>query len=110
MKSAGMELDHWQQESGRAILNRLLVASMAAATVWSLQRATSVEAPEFKDLLVKLSGKTVKRTKPHTDGALLSGLFVLLRIFDFLEHINGDPSKIANIKNTLQKIIPKPRE
>jgi hypothetical protein len=43
MKSAGMELDHWQQESGRAILNRLLVASPAAA-IWSLQRATSDEA------------------------------------------------------------------
>jgi len=90
MKSAGMELDHWQLESGMAILNRLLVASMAAATVWNLQRFTSVEATEFKDLLVKLSGKTVKRARPHTSGTLLSGLFVLLRIFDFLEQMNGN--------------------
>jgi hypothetical protein len=33
MKSGGQELKHWQQESASAILNRLLVASMAAAVV-----------------------------------------------------------------------------
>jgi len=110
MKSAGMELDHWQQESGGAILNRLLVASMAAATIWSLQCVTSAEATEFKNLLVKLSGKTVKRTRPHTCGALLSGLFVLLRILDFLEQVNWDFNKIANIKTTLKKFIPQLRE
>jgi len=55
-----MELDHWQQESGYAIMNRLLVASMAATMIWNLQQITSVEASEFKDILVKLCGKTVK--------------------------------------------------
>lgn len=34
MKSGGQQLEHWQQESGLAILKRLLVASMATATVW----------------------------------------------------------------------------
>jgi hypothetical protein len=61
-------------------------------------------------LPAKLSGKTVKRTRPHTDGALLSGLFVLLRIFDFLEHVNGNPDKIASIKTTSKKIMPYLRE
>ncbi|MCL2349142.1 MAG: transposase, partial [Planctomycetaceae bacterium] len=103
MKSAGMKLDHWQQESGYAIMNRLLVASMAAATIWSLQRTTGNEATEFKDLLVKLSGKTVKRTRPHTCGALLSGLFVLLRILDFLEQVDFDVDKIAKIQNQLKR-------
>ncbi len=110
MKSAGMELDHWQQESGYAIMNRLLVASMAATTIWSLQRTTGDEATEFKDLLVKLSGKTVKRTKPHTSGALLSGLFVLLRIFDFLDQVDFDPGKIAKIQNQLKLFLPFLRE
>lgn len=110
MKGAGMELDHWQRESGYAIMNRLLVASMAAATIWSLQRTTGDDATEFKDLLVKLSGKTVKRTKPHTSGALLSGLFVLLRIFDFLDQVDFDPGKIAKIQNQLKLFLPFLRE
>jgi hypothetical protein len=42
MKSGGQELEHWQQESAPAILKRLLVASMAAAMVWRLQRNTSL--------------------------------------------------------------------
>jgi hypothetical protein len=40
-----------------------------------LQWTTSNEATEFKNLLVKLRGKTVKRTKPCTSETLLSGLF-----------------------------------
>jgi len=36
MKSGGQELEHWQQESGLAILKRLLVSSMACAVVWGL--------------------------------------------------------------------------
>jgi len=105
-----MELDHRQQESGYAIMNRLLVASMAAAMIWNLQQTTSVEATEFKDMLVKLSGKTVKRTRPHTSGALLSGLFVLLRILDFWEQLDFDVGKIEKIQNQLQRFMPKLRE
>ena len=110
MKSAGMELDHWQQESSYAIMNRLLVASMAAATIWSLQQTPGDEATEFKDLLVKLSGKTVKRSKPHTSGVLLSGLFVLLRILDFFEQVDFDVGKIAKIQNQLKLFLPHLRE
>lgn len=110
MKSAGMELDHWQQESGHAIMNRLLVASMAAAMIWSLQHTTGDEATEFKDLLVQLSGKTVKRAKPHTTGALLSGLFVLLRILDFFKQVDFDVGKIAIIQNQLNQFLPHLRE
>ena len=104
------ELDHWQQESGIAIMNRLLVASMAAVMIWSLQQTTSVDAVEFKDLLVKLSGKTVKRSKPHTSGALLSGLFVLLRILDFWEHVKFDTGQVAKIQNQLKRYLPQLRE
>ena len=110
MKSAGMELDHGQQESGLAIMNRLLVASMTATMIWNLQQTTSTEATEFKDLLAKLSGKTVKRTRPHTCGALLSGLFVLLRIPDFGEQLDFDVGKIEKIQNQLKRLMPKLRE
>jgi hypothetical protein len=88
-------------------MNRLLVVSMAVATIWSLQSTPGEEATAFKDLLVKLSGKTVKRTRPHTCGALLSGLFVLLRIFDFLEQVDFDVEKI---KKQIQILLPCRRE
>jgi len=106
MKSGGQELEHWQQESGSAILKRLLVASMACALVWSLQKNESPESEEFKRVLVRLSGKRLKRGHPPTPGILLSGLFVLLRIFDFLTYINFDLSQITQLKTTFAKLAP----
>ena len=98
MKSGGQELEHWQQESGSAILKRLLVASMACALVWCLQSNESEESVEFQQVLVRLSGKRLKRGHPPTPGILLSGLFVLLRIFDFLNHIHFDLSQITQLQ------------
>ena len=107
MKSGGHELEHWQQESGIAILKRLLVASMASATVWSLQGLDSQEAEQFKQTLAKLSGKSRKRGRPPTSGVLLSGL---LRIFDFLKDMNFDLTKITQIQQTLANLAPNLRE
>jgi hypothetical protein len=107
LKSGGQELEHWQQESGLAILKRLLVVSMACSVVWSLQRNTSIEAEELKAALVKLSGKSQKRGRPPTAGTLLSGLFVLIRMFDFSEWMQNDTEKINNLRSILQKLIPK---
>jgi len=106
MKSGGQELEHWQQETGLAILKRLLVVSMAVAVIWNLQRDESVESVEFKQVLVRLSGKRLRRGRSPTPGILLSGLFVLLRIFDFLSHIDFDLSQMAHLKNTLEKLAP----
>jgi hypothetical protein len=106
MKSGGQQLEHWQQESGLAVLKRLLVASMASAVVWSLQRSEDGESESFKQVLVRLSGKRLKRGRPPTAGILLSGLFVLLQMFDFLERMDFDPVKIAQLKNTAKKLLP----
>jgi hypothetical protein len=50
MKSAGLEREHWQQQTGAAIMKRLLVASMALVIVWQLIRLTTPKATTFKDL------------------------------------------------------------
>jgi hypothetical protein len=84
LKSGGQQLEHWQQESGLAILKRLLIASMACAVAWSLQRDESPASEEFKRVLVRLSGKRLKRGRSPTPGILLSGLFVWFRVWDFL--------------------------
>ena len=88
LKSAGLQLEHWQQETGRAIAKRLLVASMACVLVWKLERDTSAEAATLRELLVKLSGRLMKRGKECTAPALLAGLRVFLAMMAVLDHHN----------------------
>ena len=79
---------------------------MACAVVWRLQRSDDEPSETFKAVLVRLSGKRVKRGHPLSPGILLSGLFVLLRMLDFLNDINFDTEKINQLKTALDKYIP----
>lgn len=88
LKSHGQQLEHWQQTTGPAIARRLLVAAMACVTVWQLEADASPRAQELKTLLVRLSGRQMKRSKPVTTPALLAGLWVLLSTLDLLEHVS----------------------
>jgi hypothetical protein len=90
LKSHGQQLEHWQQETGIAIARRLLVASMACVLVWQLEADDSEEAKELKDILIRLSGRQMKRSRPHTAPALLAGLWVLLSMLELLKHVNLD--------------------
>ena len=90
LKSSGQSIEQWQQETGMAIARRLLIAAMACVAVWQLQRNDTPQAVEMKRLLVRLSGRAMKRTRPVTDPALLAGLYVLLAILDLLDHENTD--------------------
>jgi hypothetical protein len=85
LKSSGLELEEWQQESAGAIAKRLLVACMACVTVWQLQRQTTAAAQECQELLVRLSGRQTKRSRPVTTPALLAGLSKLLAVLDVLQ-------------------------
>ena len=100
LKSHGQQLEHWQQESGPAVARRLLIAAMACVTVWQLQADNSQEAREFKDVLVRLSGRQMKRNRPHTAPALLAGLWILLSMLSLLKHY-----KLRDIKR-LAAVIP----
>ena len=86
LKSHGQQLERWQQQTGPAIARRLLVAAMACVVVWGLQADASPAAKELKDVLVRLSGRQTKRSRPHTAPALLAGLWVLLAMLSWLEH------------------------
>jgi hypothetical protein len=85
LKSGGQAAEQWQQETGAAIARRLLVAAMACAVVWRLERATAPEAITFCAFLVRLSGRQMKHGKTHTAPALLAGLYVYLAMLDALE-------------------------
>lgn len=88
LKSHGQQLEHWLQRTAPALARRMLVASMACVVVWQLQADESAAARQFKDLLVRLSGRQTKRTRPHTAPALLAGLWILLSTLQLLHEIN----------------------
>jgi len=48
LKSAGHQVEHWQQETAEAIAKRLLVATMACVVVWQLARSAEPEASAFE--------------------------------------------------------------
>jgi hypothetical protein len=86
LKSAGLQLEEWQQATAERILRRLLIAGMACVTVWQLAGDSSPAAAEARSLLIRLSGRQMKRKRPFTEPALLAGLWVLLAMLDVLDH------------------------
>jgi hypothetical protein len=103
MKSAGQELERWQQGDAEAIARRLLVASMACVVVWQLMRNHTPEATESRELLVRLSGRQMKRTKPFTAPALLAGLWVLLNVLYVLESY-----QLQDLRHITEILFPSP--
>jgi hypothetical protein len=85
LKSAGQQVERWQQEEGEAIAKRLVVAAMACALVWRLQHHPSAEAATLRALLVRLSGRQRKWGAAATAPALLAGLWVLLAMLAVLQ-------------------------
>ena len=99
LKSHGQQLEHWRQETGAAIFRRLLVATMACVTVWQLLADTSLAAIELKDILIRLSGRQMKRTVPYTAPALLAGLWSLLSLLEYLE-----THELSDLKKLVQSV------
>jgi len=86
LKSAGMNVEGWQQETAHAIAARLLVASMACVAVWRLARSRHPQAENARRLLVRLSGRQMKRSQPWTMPALLAGMWTLMAMMEVLDH------------------------
>jgi hypothetical protein len=94
MKSAGMQLESWQQTTGDAIARRLLVASMACVCVWRIAQAKGPEASELRKVLVRLSGRQMRWKKEFTYASLYAGLCSLLSLQDLLENYSIDEIKV----------------
>jgi hypothetical protein len=84
LKGAGHQVESWQQQGAGALAKRLLVAAMACALVWRLEREPSAEGAALRRLLVRLSGRQMGRGRQHTAPALLAGLWSLLAMLDVL--------------------------
>lgn len=101
LKSAGMNAEAWQQETGEAFLRRLCVASMACLTVWQLQSDPSEAAASLRRLLVRLSGRQMKHRVESTAPALLAGLEKLLAWDDVLVEYD-----VAEILALARQVLP----
>lgn len=105
LKSAGLQLEEWQQATAERILRRLLIAGMACVTVWRLAGDSSSVAAEARSLLIRLSGRQMKRKRPFTEPALLAGLWVLLAMLDVLDHYT-----IADLRRAASVCFPALRQ
>jgi hypothetical protein len=94
-------VEHWQQASAAAVARRLLVVSAALVLVWQLERAQSPAAAELRTVLVRLSGRQLKRGRGWTTPVLLEGVWVLLAMLDMLEHY--DLTRLRKLAETLFK-------
>lgn len=101
LKSAGHQVEQWQQESAAAIAKRLLVTAMACVVVWQTARSTEPEAAEFRQVLVKLSGRQMKHKCQFTEPAMLAGLNILLPMLNLLEHYD-----LQHIKELTSSCLP----
>jgi hypothetical protein len=99
LKSHGQQLEHWLQKTGIAIFRRLLIATMACATVWHLQADSSPAAIELKNTLVRFSGRQTKRSRPHPAPALLAGFWCVLTMMEYLEHHD-----LRHLKQLVQEV------
>jgi len=103
LKRHGQELEHWLQETGEAITRRLLVAAMACVVVWQLERDDSRDAEQGKTILMRLSGRSTKSTRPYTAPALLAGYMALLSIMDLFENTDCD---LQSLKRLAERALP----
>lgn len=93
LKAAGQQVEHWQQENGRFILKRLLVASMACVLAWRLAVSQAPQAEEARRLVMGLSGRQVEYGKKYTLEGLLAGVWVLLAMVAVLEEMPANRLK-----------------
>jgi hypothetical protein len=85
LKGAGQQAERWQQRGAEALAKRLLVAAMACAVVWRLERQGSAEAAGLRRLLVRLSGRQMEWGREATAPALLAGLWSLVAMLEVLD-------------------------
>jgi hypothetical protein len=104
LKTAGMNAERWQQQTGEAVARRLVVASTACLSVWCLQHDTSAEASAVRVVLVRLSGRQMKWGVEHTAPALLAGLDKLLAVLDLMR-THDLAALVAQAKRVLPNIF-----
>jgi len=103
LKTAGFNLENWQQETPQALFKRLLVVSYACLFVWKIQNSKDKNAPAIRKFLVQLSGRLIEKGKDYTAPALLAGLWVFMKIMNLLKIY--DVEKLFEFKEQIGDIM-----
>jgi hypothetical protein len=85
LKRAGQHAEAWQQETASAIAKRMLIAAQVCVIVWAIEQSPDPRVKPLRELLVRLSGRLMKRGVESTASALLAGMWNLLSIINALE-------------------------
>jgi hypothetical protein len=107
LKSAGLQIEEWQQESAGAVARRLWVACMACVTVWRLARSEHPQAESARRVLIRLSGRQMKRGVSFTAPALLAGLWNLLAMLAIVEQCSVE--ELRDLAKLVQPNLNPPR-
>jgi hypothetical protein len=103
LKTTGFNLEKWQQEKPLALFKRLIVVAYAIVLVFKLANSNDENAKKIREFLVKLSGKLMQRGVEYTLPALLTGLWVFLRLMDILNTFSI--GELSTLKNQAQDIM-----
>ncbi len=114
LKSAGQQVEQWQQETAARLVRRLLLTAMSAVLVWQIARDASPQSQQLREVLVKLSGRQIKRGKGSrgfTEPALLAGLGILIPMMTLLQEMSVEElwSAAQQLKPLIQSITRPPR-
>jgi len=104
LKNAGQHVESWLQREPGELARRLVVVAMTCVLVWHLARLKSTAARELREILVRLSGRQMKRgpgQPTFTEPALLAGLGVLLPMLCLLEDYS-----VAELRALVCQTIP----
>jgi hypothetical protein len=104
LKSAGQQVEQWQQETAATLVRRLLVTAMSAVLVWHIARDPSPQSEQLRTTLVKLSGRQIKRGKnsrSFTEPALLAGLCIAVPMMTLLETMS-----VEDLKSAAHELMP----
>jgi hypothetical protein len=100
LKSAGFNLEKWQQQNPKALFRRLLICSHACVLLWKLQQSNEANAEDIKKFLIKISGRLMAW---DTAPALLAGLWNFLSMMDILTVYDVD--ELFTMKDELSEIM-----
>jgi hypothetical protein len=103
LKTTGFNLEKWQQEKPLALFKRLIVVAFSILLVFKLANSNDENAKKIREFLVKLSGKLMEYGVEYTLPALLTGLWVFLRLMDVLNTFSIE--ELNALKNQAQDIM-----
>ena len=103
LKTTGFNLEKWQQEKPLALFKRLIVVALSIVLVFKLANSNDENAKKIREFLVKLSGKLMEYGVEYTLPALLTGLWVFLRLMDVLNTFSIE--ELNALKNQAQDIM-----